>query len=515
MTPRNQHTPRLLTLAALTVVMGGFGITGCNRGGEEKKAAAQKAAAAKVAAIATQVSVTPAKQESISETVDVTGTLNAENDVLVSTKLSGRITNVYFREGDPVRKGQVIAQQDTADAQAQLDQQRANLEAARTRLTQSEVAYRNSLTTLKLTQQQTVSAVRLAQAQLDAAKQQLAVIKSGARPQELRQSQENVTSAKADQVKGRADLKRYQELYRQQAISAQQLDQAQAVADSADARYNSATQGLSLVKEGARQEDIRRTEYQVEQANQGLITAQSNRQQVTLRRADVDNTQAGIASSRATIKQAQAAVRLAEQALRDFTVVSPLDGVVAERKAEPGVQATAQRSDVMRIIALNSIYLDAQLSETQYARIRTNQAVNVNVDAFPGRSFSGRVSKIFPVASATARSFTMRISIANEGNVLRPSMFARGQITLLTNPNAIVIAREAVLDQKGSTGRVLIVKNGKAVEQQIKLGISTLQKVEVTEGIKAGDQVITTGQAQLSDGDKVEVLKTTASTSTP
>ncbi len=512
MTQTTRITPRLMTLAALAAVVGGFGITGCNRGGAEKQEAAQKAAAAKVAAIATQVAVTPAKQESISDTIDVTGTLNAENDVLVSTKSSGRITNVFFREGDRVSKGQVIAQQDTADAQAQLDQQRANLAAAKTRLTQSEVAYRNTITTLKLTGEQTSSAVRSAQAQLDAAKQQLAILKSGARPQELSQSQENVTSAKADQVKARADLKRYQELYRQQAISAQQLDQAQAVADSADARYNSAVQGLSLVKEGARQEDIRRSESLVEQARQGLITAQSNREQVNLRRADIDNAKAGIGSSKAAIKQAEASVRLAEQALQDLTIKSPMTGIVAERKAEPGVQATAQRSDIMRIIALDSIYFDAQLSDTQFARVRSNQPVAVTVDAFPGKTFQGRVSKIFPVASATARSFTVRISIANEGSVLRPSMFARGQITLLTNPNAIVVPREAVLNQKGSMGKVFVVQGDKAVARDVKLGISTIQNVEVTEGIKAGDQVITTGQSQLSDGDKVEVMKTTAST---
>ena len=512
MTRTQPNTSRLITLAALSAVIGGFGIAGCNRGGAEKQEAAQKAAAAKVAAIATQVAVTPAKQESISETIDVTGTLNAENDVLVSTKTGGRITGVFFREGDRVSKGQVVAQQDTADAQAQLDQQRANLASAKTRLTQSEVAYRNAVTTLKLTGEQTSSAVRSAQAQLDVAKQQLAVIRSGARPQELSQSQENVTSAKADQVKARSDLKRYQELYRQQAISAQQLDQAQAIADSADARYNSAVQGLSLVKEGARQEDIRRTEAQVEQARQGLVTAQANREQVTLRRADVDNAQAGIASSRASIKQAEAAVRLAEQALADLTIKSPMNGVVAERKAEPGVQASATRSDVMRIIALDSIYLDAQLSETQFARVQSSQGVAITVDAFPGKTFPGRVSKIFPVASATARSFTVRISIKNEGSVLRPSMFARGQITLLTNPNAIVIPREAILNQKGSTGKVFIVQNGKAVARDVKFGIATIQNVEVTEGIKAGDQVITTGQSQLSDGDAVEVLKTTAAT---
>jgi HlyD family secretion protein len=510
MTDKNQFGRHLLTLAALSAVLGGLGVVGCGRKPEQAEDQ-QKAAAAKVAAIATQVSVVTAQQEAISETNDVTGTLNAENDVLVSTKLGGRITGVFFREGDRVTQGQIIAQQDTADAQAQLDQQRANLASARTRLAQAEVAYRNAQTTLNWTGDQTASAVKSAQAALKVAQEQLAVLKSGARPQERQQAEENVAAAKADQVKARADLKRYQELYRQQAISAQQLDQAQAIADSADARYNSAVQASSLVKEGARTEDIRRAEAQVEQARQGVVTARSNREQVTLRRADVENARAGIDSAKAGVKQAEAAVRLAEQALADLTIRSPMTGVVAERKAEPGVQASATRSDVMRIIALDSIYFDAQLSETQYARIRQNQTVAVTVDAFPGRTFQGRVSKIFPVASATARSFTVRISITNDGNMLRPSMFARGQITLQTNPNAIVVPREVVLDQKGSEGKVFVVENGQAKSRNVKLGISTIRTVEITEGVKAGEQVVSTGQAQLTDGDKVEVIKTTAS----
>lgn len=511
MTRITPFSTRLLTLAALSATtLGGLALTGCNRGAA-KQEEAQKAAAAKTASIATQVSVVEAKQEAISETIDVTGTLNAENDVLVSTKIGGRITGVFFREGDPVRKGQVLAQQDTADAQAQLDQQRANLATARTKLAQNEVMYRNAVTTVQLTDQQTASAVRSAQAAVDVAKQQLAVLKNGARPQERQQAEENVAAAKADQVKARADLKRYQELYRQQAISAQQLDQAQSIADAADARYNSAVQGSSLVKAGARDEDVRRAEAQLEQARQGLVTAKANREQITLRRADVDNAKAGIDSGKAGIKQAEAAVRLAEQALGDLTIKSPMDGIVAERKTEPGVQASATRSDVMRIIALNSIYFDAQLSETQFARIRQNQTVAVSVDAFPGKTFQGRVSKIFPIASSTARSFTVRIGIMNEGNVLRPSMFGRGQITLQTNPNAIVIPREAVLDQKGSVGKVFVVEGGKAVSHEVKLGISTLRTVEATEGVKASDQVVTVGQSQISDGDKVEVVKTTAS----
>jgi RND family efflux transporter MFP subunit len=452
-----------------------------------------------------QVSVTPARVGPISNIAIVTGALNAQQDVTVGVKAAGKLVAVYVREGDTVRAGQIVAQQDTADLQAQLDQQRANLVSAQTKLEQARVAYGNAQTTLQLTDQQTASAVRQAEAGLVVAQDQAAVMKAGARPQEVQQSEENVASARANRDKARSDLKRYQDLYREQAVSAQQLDQAQAAADSADAAYNTAVQQLSLTREGSRKEDIHRTEAAVEQARQTLITAQVNRNQVQLRRDDVETARVGILTAQASIQQTQAAVRLAQQAVQDTAVRSPIDGVVAERKAEPGQQMTAGK-DVVRIVALDSIYFDAQLSETQYAQIRIGQPVAITIDALPGRTFKGAVSKIFPVASSSARSFTVRISIRNEGNVLRPQMFARGQILLAEHPRAVLVPRDAVLDFSGTTGRVFVAQNGVAVERPIKAGFSNISQVEIVEGVKEGDPVVTTGQAQLQNKDKIQVL---------
>ena len=354
------HFPRRILLGILALTVGAVGISGCNRG-----ATAPQQAVVPVNP-GTQVSTTAAKTASISDTADVTGALISEQDVNVGVKMAGKVVAVYAREGDVIRAGQVVVQQDTTDLQNQVDQQRANLLSARTRLEQSQLVYKNAVTTLKWTEDQTQSAVHLAEAGLEAAKEQASIVKQGARPQERQQAEENLSAAKADRDKARADLKRYQDLYREQAISAQQLDQAQAIVDSADARYNGAAQALSLVKEGSRPEDIRRSQAAVEQAHQQVVSSQSNRDQVNLRRSDMVNARVGILSAEAGLRQAQAGLRLAEQAVKDATVRSPIDGIVAERKIEPGMQAGAGR-DVMRIVSLNSIYFDAQLSESQYA----------------------------------------------------------------------------------------------------------------------------------------------------
>jgi HlyD family secretion protein len=517
-TPRRSRRARLLA-AGLVLAAAGAALAGCRRGGETAQTDVMRAQPASTEKIATQVSALPAHVAAITQTLEVTGALNTLHDVTVGAKAAGRVAGVFAREGDPVRAGQVVAVQDTADLQAQLDQQRANLLTAKTKLDQARVIYKNAQTTLKWTQDQTDSAVRLAQAGLESATEQAAVVRLGAREQERQQAREAVSAAKserdrarADREKARSDLKRYQDLYRQEAVSAQQLDQAQSVADAsdaaynaADARYNSAMQAEALIKEGARPEDLRRAQAAVDQANQSLVAAQSNRDQVKLRRADVENARVGIQAAEAGVRQAEAAVRLSEQALKDASIISPIEGVVAERRIEPGMQLGAGK-DVMRIVALhNSIYFDAQLSETQSAQVRIGQPVTVTVDSQPGTPLRGLVAKIFPVASPTARSFTMRITIASEGKLLRPNQFARGRITLAAHPHAIVVPREAVLDVNDSTGRVFVVVHGKAEERKVTLGFSNLHDVEITQGVQAGDLVVTVGQAQLQNGDKIQV----------
>ena len=85
-------------------------------------------------------------------------------------------------------------------------------------------------------------------------------------------------------------------------------------------------------------------------------------------------------------------------------------------------------------------------------------------------------------------------------------MFATGKIILTTHPNAVVVSRDAVLEQNGNAGFVMLAQNGAAKKVAVKTGILSGAKLEITSGLKAGDSVITTGQGQLQDGDKVEII---------
>jgi RND family efflux transporter MFP subunit len=233
---------------------------------------------------------------------------------------------------------------------------------------------------------------------------------------------------------------------------------------------------------------------------------------VKLRAEDVKNAETGVKSAQAGIEAAKAGtvvaragLRIAEDALNNAYIKSPLNGYIAERRAEPGQQLGAGGA-VMRIVSPQSIYFQAILSESQYSEVRMGLPASVTVDAVPNRVFKGRVTRILPVASASARSFIVRIDFPSDLS-LRPQMFARGSILIDTHRNATLAPKDSVLfDPVNNRTRVFVASGGgKAEEHIIKVGYTDPKFVEVLSGVKPGDKVVIAGQNALQDGDKIRV----------
>lgn len=497
-------------------------LAGCGSKPSDPGKGAGKAGASEDAA-AVMVNVRPAARGDIARTIDVTGSLVALNDVTVGAKSSGKVVAVYPREGEQVAAGQIVAQMDTIDIRAQLGAQEAGARAAVTRLDQAKAQLQqaktsllNSETQLTWTQKTTDSAVKTAEAALQTAQDRLSVVQKGAREQERRQAEENVRAAKANNDKARADLKRMQALFREQAVSQSQLDQAEATSDAADAQYRSATEALSLIKEGARPEDINTAKLAVLQAQQGLDRANADRAQIAIKQADVQNSkenvrvaESGVRAAEAAVKQANEAVKIARQALIDASIRAPISGYVASRTAEPGQQVAGGgmgSGSILRIVAPKSVYFQASVSETQVAEVGVGQSVQVTVDALPGRTFNGSVTRILPVASSAARSFTLRVDFPTDA-ALRPQMFARGRILLDTHRGTVLVSKDAVIfdPARGKSRAFVMLATKKAQEREVKVGYTDPTQIEILAGIKPGESVVVQGQSNLQDGDTVRV----------
>jgi HlyD family secretion protein len=430
-----------------------------------------------------------ARMGSMSSVVEVSGDIKALKSVTLSAKIPGSVVSVPYREGDSVRAGAVIVQQDTSDLSAQVRQAEAALLSAKARLSQAS-------TSAGLSDTQTEAQIAQAKAGLEAAKANLTKIKKGARSQEVASAENAVASAKANFENARINLDRMRDLYSQGALSKQQMDLVQMQYDVASAQYDTAKQQLSLVKAGAREEDIEAAQKQVEQAEEALRIAKSNRAQKALRQEDIKSARAGVA-------QAEAALAYARQQLANAYIRTPIAGTVSKRLTEPGQMANPG-SSLMEIVALDTVYFEALVSEIDVGRVRAGQPVQVTIDAMPGRKFTGRVLKILPTADPKSRQFTVRIQVLNQGGELRPGMFARGSIEVDRRPNTVIIPKDAVITH-GDGRAVYLVLGSRAKLQPIRTGFETREEVEALSGVSAGDELVVVGQEKLSDGVKVHV----------
>ncbi|MBC7807952.1 MAG: efflux RND transporter periplasmic adaptor subunit [Akkermansiaceae bacterium] len=457
----------------------------------KKDAAKEKAGQAQAANQPSPVQVETAKSETVLRIVPVTGSLIALQTVELLPKLTARVVSLSGREGDSVRAGQVVAQLDTADLERQVEQARSNVETARTRLSQAQTNYETQLTTSDVAIQDAQEALRGTQAQL-------ALTRRPQRSQEVIVAENNVKQAQANFDKAKSDRTRYEALFKEGATAAITLDQYVTQEKVAQANLNSAKQQFAIAREGGRAENIASQEAQVARSRQALRQAQANRANVSVRGDDIE-------SARSTLTQSQAALGVAQQAVRDASLRSPINGVIADRKIEPG-QLAAPGTSVAQIVALETVYFEAQINEQDVSRVRQGQTVQVKLDAYPNRVFAGKVAKVFPTASVTGRTFFAAVQIPNSGGVLRPGLFARGEIVTERRPNSVTAPIEAIIrdPESENKARVFTVDNGVAQEQNVTLGITSPdgRRVEL-QGVEPGSQIVVTGQRALKDGDRV------------
>jgi HlyD family secretion protein len=471
----------------------------------ERKAAARAAAAAASRKIAVPVTTAPVVVTDLDALVRVTGTVEPDQKAALASKISGRVDAVLVREGDRVQAGQVLVRLDDSDVRAQVAQAQAAVQAAEAArgLAQSrlELALAGARPQERRQAEQNVAQAKAA---LSAAQAGLTALRKGARSQERAQAQELVRQAKAGLDNAEANLRRAEDLYRSGAIPAQQLDMIRTQRTVAQSQYQSATQQLDLVKEGARAEEIQAAEDRVKQAQAALRVAQ---QQLSLvregaRPEDIQAAREQVNQAQAAIAQARAALQAAQVMLANTVIRSSIAGEVAQRAVDPG-QTVVPSQPLLIVVDNRVVFVRAKVSEAEIAKVRPGQAVQVEADAYPGQSFAGAVQEILPAAQVETRMFFIRLRIPNPQGRLKSGMFARGAIAV-ARLRAIAAPRAAVIDDAGRK-LVYVVRDGKAHQVPVALGIEQGDLVQVTSGLRAGEQVVVAGQHRLSDGDVVAI----------
>ena len=185
-----------------------------------------------------------------------------------------------------------------------------------------------------------------------------------------------------------------------------------------------------------------------------------------------------------------------------FSLIAPIAGIVVERNATIGATVGSD-ANLFKIIDLSRVWIDANVFEKDLERVRFGQEVKVAVTAFPGSSFSGKVILVSSVVDPETRTVKVRTEVPNPDGRLKPDMFANVQIVTDLHRTAISIPQSAVLNDGGKT--VVFVSEGSGYKKRaVTAGIQDNDRVEIIEGLVAGDKVVVKGNYLLLQQSKPE-----------
>ncbi len=363
----------------MTLMMAVLSTAGCSKKHEAGKV--ENAPAPVVKGTSLEV----VKLVAVPDLLEVVGSVRARTSAVVSTRIPGSISVLRVREGDRVKKGQLLAQLDAQENQATAAVATAVIDEAHRGLDEA------------------LSRKKLADATFD----------------------------------------RYQNLYKEQAVSRQEFD-------------------------------VRQTEKDM--AAQGAARAESR------------------------LKQAQEGAR-ASTTMSDYTrIIAPISGIVASKQADLGATVFPGQP-LMTIEDDGSYQLELALPESIAARVRPGTPLQVTVDAI-GSSFAARIDEIVPTADPGSRTFMAKIALNQKG--LKSGMFGRGSVSLGTSTSGMTVPKRAVVERGALTSVWGVDKDNIARMRIVKVGKQTGERVEILSGLSEGDRVVVTGALKVTEAAKVE-----------
>jgi membrane fusion protein (multidrug efflux system) len=251
---------------------------------------------------------------------------------------------------------------------------------------------------------------------------------------------------------------------------------------------------------------------QVKQAEAELSIARANHKRNQELVEEKFIAQRAVDESAANLQVAEAKLALARATLARLKIVAPFDGVAGIRNISVG-DYLKDGADIVNIEDLDAMFVDFRLPERYQTKILPGQAASIEVDALPNRRFSALIVAVDPLVDANGRSVGVRGCIDNRRVELRPGMFARVTPVFGVRENATVIPEEAIVPQGG---RQFVYRLTEGPDQDtriaqrvdVRVGVRQPGKVEILEGLQAGDLVVTAGQQRIQkDGMPVRLLE--------
>jgi len=358
----------------------------------------------------------------------IDGTLEADQ-IDISSKIPGRISEMTVIEGDYVESGQVVVVLESEEIDAKYEQAEAGVRASEFQAGKALIAANLEQKNADANVRKAKAGVSASEASLEMAKQKLKALETGARPQEKKMVQQKVKAAKAAFDTAEKTWKRVSSLTEEGVLAQQKADEVEMKYKSAEAQLTAAEAQMNMVNEGARIEEIEAAKQQVRQAEAGLEASKRTLDQaeaammmVDIRLKDSEMAQQQIAASEGVLNEVTAYKN-------NTRLVSPISGRISQRMSRKGEIVSAGYS-IMSVVRTDGYWVEVYIPESKLAGHKLGEVVNVEIPAL-GRIIPAKITKIYPAAIFGTARATNEIGSFDVRSI-------QTRITLMENPEDLV-----------------------------------------------------------------------------
>jgi len=228
--------------------------------------------------------------------------------------------------------------------------------------------------------------------------------------------------------------------------------------------------------------------------------AELNRVKILVQSGAIPGSQ--LDTAKAKYEGARALLAKARESAGDYSVKAPWDGIISKILVKDG-DFVAPRTPLVEMYDPNSLVIRLAVPEAQSTLVLKGMPVKVQLDAYPGKTFEGKVSLVYPELDTRMRTRTAEVKL-DYPVALIPGMFARLKLALQTEVESVVVPGDAVLVLPGGEKVAFILKNGKAHRRVVQTGMEAEGRVQILSGIQPGEIVVTAGNEKLKDGMEVK-----------
>jgi RND family efflux transporter MFP subunit len=297
------------------------------------------------------------------------------------------------------------------------------------------------------------------------------------------------------------------------------LDQQRALYQQARARLgiNGESDDLKNVIDAA---EVKKAAADLKEAQEIYKRSQMLLEKQLLPRQDFDQTEArlhaataaydlavqSVQNLRAQLPQYRAAVELAEKKLRDAVIRAPFKGQVKERVVAPGQYLKVQ-TPVMIIVSMDPLRVRLKIPEMMAGWIRAGEGIHVSVEAYPDKTFSGKLTRTNPVVDPQSRTFEVEALLDNSEGLLKPGFFVKARIPAGKVDRVLAVPRDALQYSYG-VYKVCLIQGDLLKETEVKIGELAGEDAEIVSGVGTGDMIAVPVKGQvLTDGARIQIVQ--------